>query len=87
MYARAASRHAGAETGVEVNRKERQGIGAIFWATFILFGLRVLMGLFYWMVHKQSPRPNAPKKNGALWIAPVAAAPGAMTCRLKYTRQ
>jgi hypothetical protein len=50
---------------------KKEGIGAVFWATFIIFGLLVLIGIFYWMVAKPNPVRHSPEKpNGAVLIVP-----------------
>jgi hypothetical protein len=60
--------------------ERKQGIGAVFWVTFILFGLLILIGLFIWMVRKQGPMPTNPeRRNGAVGTAPLNAANLALT--------
>ncbi len=62
-----------------IQRKE--GIGAVFWVTFILFGLLVLIGLFAWMIRKQKPIPNSPERpNGAVWTEPVRSVRIPLSC-------
>ncbi len=51
---------------------KKEGIGAVFWVTFIIFGLLVLIGIFYWMVVKPNPVPHSPARpNGALFSNPL----------------
>jgi hypothetical protein len=52
--------------------QRKEGIGAVFWVTFVVFGLLVLIGIFIWMLRKQSPLPNTPEhRNGAVLTAPL----------------
>jgi hypothetical protein len=48
----------------EGKKRERAGIGAVFWITFIIFGLAVLIGIFYWVVMKPNPLPHSPERTG-----------------------
>ncbi|HET8667956.1 MAG TPA: hypothetical protein VFM10_08250 [Terriglobales bacterium] len=52
--------------------KQSAGAGGIFWITFILLGLLILIGISYWMIKKPNPVPHSPEKtNGAIWSKPV----------------
>lgn len=59
----------------------KEGIGAVFWVTFIVFGLLVLIGLFIWMVRKPNPVPTSPERpSGAVWTEPARSVPAAGRC-------
>jgi len=48
------------------------GAGGVFWITFVVLGLAILIGIFYWMVKERSPMPHSPERpSGALWSEPV----------------
>ncbi len=52
--------------------EKKAGVGAVFWITFIIFGLIALIGVFYWMIHKSSTIPHSPGQSSALfWVTPV----------------
>jgi hypothetical protein len=40
---------------------KKEGVGGVFWITFIIFGLLVLIGIFYWMVMKPNPVRHSPE--------------------------
>ena len=50
---------------------KKEGLGAVFVITAIVFGLAVLIGLFYWMVHKPSPVPHSPERPNVHWTSPI----------------
>ncbi len=54
---------------------KKQGIGAVFWVTFIIFGLLVLIGIFYWMLAKPNPVRHSPERpSGAIFVLPLQSA-------------
>ena len=51
--------------------ERKAGIGAVFWITFILFGLLVLIGVFIWMFRRHPLPTNPERPNSAIWTEPL----------------
>jgi hypothetical protein len=52
---------------------KKAGMTGVFWVTFVVFGLLVLIGIFYWMVHQPNPVPHSPEQSSSvIWTEPIA---------------
>lgn len=57
-----------------VAKEGHAGSGGIFWITFVVLGLGILVGFFIWMVKSRHQLPHSPERpNGTVWSEPLAA--------------
>jgi hypothetical protein len=55
-------------------KETNPGARGIFWITFVILGLGVLIGFFVWMVKSRNPLPHSPERpNGTVWSEPLPA--------------
>ena len=67
---------------LHMSKMKKEGLGAVFVAASLVFGLAILIGLFYWMIHKPNPVPHSPARpNGTVWVSP-APSPATRVIRL-----
>lgn len=52
--------------------KQHAGTGGVFWITFVVLGLAILIGVFVLMIEANHGLPHSPERpNGELWSEPM----------------